>query len=430
MATVNNVDNIANARPSKTYTVVVVGGGSAGISVAAQLAQYPQFKGGKNQILVVEPNDYHYYQPLWTFVGAGLKPFEESRKPTKDIIPDRSDWLQDRVKGFFPERNMILTEKGEHIAYDFLVVAPGIQVNWNAIEGLSSALGKDGVCSNYHEEHVKSTAKFVSEFKGGNAIFTQPATPIKCAGAPQKIMYCAEEAFRERGIREKSSVSLYSGMGKIFAVDKYAEVLKKICAERDIKYNLQHNLVAVRPESKEAVFSVPNGEKVSVKYDLLHVSPPMMAPTFLKNSPEGFTNADGWVNVDKVTTRHVKFPNVFSLGDASSMPTSKTAAAAARQSGVTVWNLVAAIDKREGGAEYDGYTSCPLVTGKGKLILAEFDYSLNPQETFFFNQAQELRSMYYLTADAIPAIYWNGMLKGRWTGPGTYRRLLNPFGSN
>ncbi|KAJ1559472.1 hypothetical protein HK405_010514, partial [Cladochytrium tenue] len=295
---VSNVDNIVNAKPSRSYSVVVVGGGSAGIAVASQLAKHPFFASAKkNQILVVEPSDAHYYQPLWTFVGAGLKPHSESVRPTESLIPSRADWLRDRVTGFFPDRNMVLTQNGEHVAYDFLVVAPGIQINWSAIEGLEAALGKDGVCSNYHVEHVKSTDRFLKEFNGGNAVFTQPSTPIKCAGAPQKIMYLAEEQFRQRGIRDQSNVSFYSGMGKIFSADKYAAVLRRICDERGISVNLQRNLVAVRGDKKEAVFKVgASAETETVKYDLLHVSPPMGAPAFLRNSPEGFTNADGWVN--------------------------------------------------------------------------------------------------------------------------------------
>ncbi|KAJ3097559.1 hypothetical protein HDU97_004752 [Phlyctochytrium planicorne] len=419
--------------PSKNYRVVVVGGGSAGLSVASQLAKYPEFaSSGKNQLLVIDPADTHWYQPLWTFVGGGLKPLQDSARPMASLIPNKADWSKSKVAKILPSKNVIVSESGEAVGYDFLVVAPGIQINWDKIPGLKEALGKNGVSSNYSADYVEKTAEYIKAFKGGNAIFTQPATPVKCAGAPQKIMYLAEETFRANNVRNKSKVAFHSGMGKIFSVDKYGAELQSICKQRDIEVNLLSDLVSIDGPNKKATFKKlgpSGGQTTTLDYDFIHVTPPMGPPSFLKECEE-LANADGWVSVDKTTTRHTKYSNVFALGDASSLPTSKTAAAAAAQSGVLVWNLIAALEGRTGGAEYNGYTSCPLVTGKNKLILAEFDYNLAPHETFFLNQGKENSFFYYLTADVIPNIYWNRMVKGSWTGPQPYRRLTNPFNSN
>ncbi|KAK3825734.1 MAG: sulfide:quinone oxidoreductase [Benniella sp.] len=411
-------------KPS-SYKVVVVGGGSAGLSVASTLSENL----GNKAVAVIDPSDVHYYQPLWTFVGAGLKTFEESKMAMSEVMPEKAQWIKDSVASFDPKQNTITLANGESISYDYLVVAAGIQVNWGKIKNLPATLGKNGVTSNYSPDSVTKTDEFIKAFKGGNALFTMPSTPIKCAGAPQKIMYLAEEQWRKAGIRSQTDIKYFTGLGKIFAIDKYANELLKICKARNLNVNYFTDLAEVRPDSKEAVFNILAGEakgtQLTLPYDFLHVTPPMSAPDFIKSSP--LSNADGWVDVDKETLRHNKFANVYALGDCSSLPTSKTAAAITAQSAVLKNNLLGDIYRGKQVAKYDGYTSCPLITGSDKLILAEFSgYSGQPQETFPFDQSKERFSTYLLTKEIIPEIYWKSMLKGTWDGPAKYRKL---FGS-
>jgi sulfide:quinone oxidoreductase len=296
-----------------------------------------------------------------------------------------------------------------------LVVAPGIKIDWDKIKGLPEALGKNGVCSNYSYDSVNSTWENIRNFQGGNAIFTFPPPPIKCAGAPQKIMYLAEDYFRKQGLREKSRVAYYCAAPNIFSAPHYAAALnEQVIKPRGIEVNYKHNLVEIRAAAKQAVFrNVDSGEEVVQAYDMLHVAPPMSAPDCVKNSP--LANAAGWVDVDKASLQHTRYPNIFSLGDASSLPTSKTAAAIRAQAPVLTANLLAAMAGRPLPEQYDGYTSCPLVTAYGKLILAEFDYELKPRETFPFDQSRERWSMYQLKRYVLPVIYWSGLVKGyRW----------------
>lgn len=293
-----------------------------------------------------------------------------------------------------------------------MVVAPGIQLDWAKVKGLPEALGKDGVCSNYSYETVDSTWKFIESFKGGNAIFTQPNTPIKCGGAPQKIAYLAEDYFRGHGIREQANVKFITGMPTIFVSPHYAPTLTKHCEEKGIETKFKLNLTEIRAASKEAVFThVESGEEVVEKYDLIHVTPPMSAPDVIKNSP--LANELGWVDIDKETLRHNKYENVFSLGDASSLPTSKTGAAVRKQAPVLVENLEHAMKGEPLTAKYGGYTSCPLVTGYDSLIMAEFGYDLKPDETFPFDQNKERYSMFLVKRYVLPQLYWHGMLRGR-----------------
>ena len=393
---------------SEQHDVLIVGGGTAGITVAAQLLEQE----AAPKVTIVEPSQTHDYQPLWTLVGGGVFPREAARRAMADVMPRGVNWIRDRVTSFNPEKNEIQTEGGKSLAYNELVVAAGIQLNWDAVKGLPDAINKGGVCSNYGYDTVPYTWETIRAFQGGNAVFTFPATPIKCAGAPQKIMYLAEETFRRRGIREQVNVIYASATAGIFGVPKYAEALNKIVQERNIQTSFAKNLVEVKPESREAVFhDVNGGQELVLNYDMMHVTPPQGAPSFIKQSP--LANAEGWVDVDKHTLQHTKFPNVFSLGDCSSLPCSKTGAAVRKQAPALVENIIAFRAEKPLTGHYDGYASCPLVTGYGKVILAEFGYDGVIMETFPFDQAKERYSMYALKAYGLPNMYWHGMLQGR-----------------
>lgn len=391
------------------HQIVVIGGGAGGLNAAARLLR----QGHINDLAIIEPSETHYYQPAWTLVGGGIMDRAATAKPTADFIPAGAQWIRDAVTQLDPDNNCLTTQEGKTISYDYLIVAPGIQINWQQVSGLPYYMGKNGVCSNYSYESVDSTWETIREFKGGTALFTFPSTPIKCPGAAQKIMYLAEEQFRAQGVRDQTQVIYMCAGAGIFAVKKYADALNELVVKpRNIETCFKHNLVEIRGDAKEAVFvNLDTNEQIVKKYDMIHVTPPMGPPDFIKQSK--LANAAGWVDVDKNTLQHVRYPNVFSLGDASSLPTSKTAAAIRAEGPVLVSNLLAAMESKATEASYDGYTSCPLVTGRGKLILAEFDYELNPKETFPFDQAKERLSMYLLKRYILPIIYWYGLLKGR-----------------
>jgi sulfide:quinone oxidoreductase len=327
-------------------------------------------------------------------------------------MPRRAKWIRDGVAEFHPDQNCVVARSGQKISYDWLVVAAGIQINWNNIPGLKESIGKNGVCSNYSYDTVDSTWENFRTFRGGNAVFTQPSGAVKCGGAPQKIMYLAEDYFRRSGVRDKTNVIFAAASPHIFAVDKYRVALEKVVERKQIDCRFRHELMEIRPASKEAVFQqLDTGQTVVIPYDMLHVTPPMSAPAFIAGSP--LADKDGWVEVDKDTLQHKRFANVFGIGDCSSLPTSKTGAAIRKQAPVLVANLKAAMAGTPLAAKYDGYTSCPVVTGYGSLILAEFDYDKNPAETFPFDQSKERRSMWLLKRYLLPILYWHGMLKGR-----------------
>ena len=396
--------------PTKTqYKVLIIGAGTAGISVAARLAK----KLPRDSIAILDPASKHYYQPLWTLVGGGVGTREETEREQRDLIPAGVAWICDAAKALDPDANRVALESGGAITYDFLVVCPGIQLDWHKVKGLAGNVGKHGICSNYSYESVADTWPTIQATKSGAALFTHPSTPIKCGGAPQKIMYLAESTFRKRGLRQDVDVQFICGMGSSFAVPRYQHALDAVMKRRNITPTYLHDLVEIRPEQQVAVFARVDdpSQRFEKSFSMIHVTPPMSAPDFIEKSP--LANEGGWCDVDKGTMQSPKYPNVFALGDASSLPTSKTGAAIRKQAPACAENVLSVINGKQPTAIYDGYTSCPLVTDYGKLILAEFDYDKNLKETFPFDQSKERWSMYMLKKHVLPKLYWHGMLKGR-----------------
>jgi len=396
------------------FDVLFIGGGNAGLSSAAHLL----LKRPSLAVGIIEPSSKHYYQPAWTLVGGGVYDIKDTRREEKDYIPIGATWLQEHAQTFHPDENKVTTKEGHIYTYDFLVVCPGIQLNWDHIKGLKETLGRNGVTSNYSFTYAPYTFECLESFKGGKLIFHSPDTPVKCGGAPQKIMYLAADYLRKHGLLAKSSVEFWSGGTKIFGVPKYEKTLLKVIDRYHIHTHFYQRLDEIDGPNKRAKFTGlgedNKGMETWVDFDMLHVTPPQGPPDFIRNSP--LANAQGWVDVDKMTMQHVRYPNIFSLGDASSLPTSKTGAAIRKQTPVMVHNLLEVMKHELPTRKYSGYTSCPIVTGYGKLMLAEFDYNNQPVETFPFDQSKERWSMYQLKRRVLPKLYWGAILHGKMLG--------------
>ncbi|MCX5930283.1 MAG: FAD/NAD(P)-binding oxidoreductase, partial [Cyanobacteria bacterium] len=337
-------------------------------------------------------------------------------------------WIRAAAAGFEPESHREITSTGEAIIYDALVVANGLQLRWERVKGLEQALGRHGVTSNYSKEHLPYTWETIRAFKGGTAIFTFPDTPIKCAGAPQKIMYMADDIFKATsGVGVNTQVIFATAGPGLFGVPVYARVLKKVVEQRGIQVLLRHNLKEIRAEEQVAVFEVSDAEgntsSTEIPFSMIHAVPPMSAPELIAQSPLATSAPGGWVEVDKFSTQHVRYPNVFSLGDVSSLPTSKTAGAVRGEAPVLVANLLSQLDGKPLQARYDGYSVCPLITGYGRVVMAEFDYDLQPVSSFQIDPTRERWSMWLMKTRGLPWIYWNRMLKGQ----PHESRYLKPF---
>ncbi|MFM7754545.1 MAG: FAD-dependent oxidoreductase [Cyanobium sp.] len=389
------------------HQILIVGGGASGISVAAQLKRArPSL-----DVAILEPSGEHYYQPGWTLVGGGVFSLEETRRAERDLIPSGVHWIQAGAAGFDPDHNSVNTTAGDSLSYDVLIVATGLKLCWDKVAGLTEALGQGGVCSNYSKDFAHYTWEAIQAFQGGNAVFTCAPMPIKCPCAPQKIAYLADDVFKKK--RLNARVIYATATPGIFGVPTYAAPLREVVQRKGIDARYNHVLTAVRADRKEAVFSVTEGEASRdevISYDLLHVTPPMAAPEVVASSP--LANGAGFVEVDQFSLQHLSYPNVFSLGDVSGKPNSKTAAAVRGQAPVLVANLLAHLDHQPLESAYDGYSCCPLITGYGKTIMAEFNYKQEPVPSFPLDPTKERWSMWFVKRKILPALYWNRMLAG------------------
>lgn len=429
------------------YQVLIIGGGTAGIMVASQLKR----KNSNIEIGLIEPSDKHYYQPAWTLVGANTYKFKDTVRPMASLIPNGVNWIKEFADVFKPEKNTVVTKEGNEFTYDYLVVVPGLKIAPELVEGLPEAMEKGVVCSNYtNPNHTWETLK---KFKGGTALFTQPTTPIKCGGAPQKIMYLADDYFRKSKVRDKTDVVFALPSGSIFGVKIIADTLMDVVDRKDINVRFFHKLVKVDADKKIAWYEIDKdltaggcvtiadgdeasldkdiqynykdvkvtreGDRYGIHFDMMHLAPPQCAPDFIRNSP--LAAETGWVSVDPKTTQHTKYSNIFSLGDVSNLPTSKTGAAIRKQVPVTVANILKMLEVEAlSSKEYNGYTSCPLVTGYGKMVLAEFDYDKNfkpdPKLKKFpmllNDSSKEHWRLWMLKKYGLPYLYWKKMMKG------------------
>ncbi|WP_031347948.1 NAD(P)/FAD-dependent oxidoreductase [Sulfurimonas hongkongensis] len=432
--------------------IVIVGGGLAGMSTAARLTLNIK----NPDITVIEPNKQSVsYQPGQTLVAAGIWDADEISYNRDDFVPEGTKIIEDKVIDFDPMNNQVTTAKGQVIDYDYLVVATGLQLDFERIEGLEhagraystgdnsrlhKAIGEDsGICSIYTAEGATKTWEQMQKYidKAKNAkngkkvqfLFTHPSTPIKCGGAPKKIMYLTNARLKEAGARENAELTMYPNGGTMFGVPEYHDAIHEQFKREGFKWHYRHNLVGVEPENKIAIFDsqwqekgpydpimkdfevISKHEKIRVPYDFLHITPAAVAPREVAESDIG--SAKGWVPVNKETLQHIKFKNVFSLGDIAQVPMGKTGGSIRKQYKVLVDNLIAQMEGKKLPSKYAGYTVCPLITDIGTVMLAEFDWTVRPTPSFPLDPLVERWIFWLMKVYALKPMTMYGMLSGK-----------------
>lgn len=397
--------------PTISGDIVVIGGGSAGIGLLASLLKRdPQLN-----IILIEPSAEHYYQPAWTLVGGGAHDIRKTMRPMARVLPDGVTWVQAAVSQLLPDEQALVLDSGQRVTWNNLIVCPGLRLAWEKIQGLEQTLGHNGVTSNYSYQHAPYTWQLVQQLKGGKAIFTQPAMPIKCAGAPQKAMYLSCDHWLKQGDLNTIDVEFNLAGAALFGVATFVPPLMNYVEKYGVQLAFNSNLIKVDGPARKAWFEVKDAEgNVSVEeksFDMLHVVPPQVAPDFIRRSP--LADAAGWCEVDPHSLQQVRYPHIFALGDVCSTSNAKTAAAVRKQIVVVAENLLALRRQAPLPLKYDGYGSCPLTVEKGKVVLAEFGYGGRLLPTFPLDPTVARRSAWFLKATLLPWFYWNGMLKGR-----------------
>lgn len=405
--------------------IVIVGGGPGGLTVAALLRD----RLPAETITLIEPKDVHDYQSGWTLVGAGLADPSTTRRPQRDCIPSGVEWLQRRATHFDPDRNLVHLDRGRPLRYRHLVVALGLSLHWHLIEGLEEALGRAGVTSNYRGDLAPYTGSCIDAFRGGRALFTRPALPIKCASAAQNVMYLAADHWQRRGIA--ADLGYHTAGSVLHSVPYYDQALARVVGYYGIDVHRERRLITVDAGRREVTFeSLASGrsERIVEGFDLLHVTPPQGPPEALRLSR--LADARGWLDLDAATLRHRRYDNVFGLGDCTALPNVKSVSAVRAQAPVVVRNLRAALDGAPLPARYDGYGACPLVTSRGKVMLAESAYNGVVTPSFDLDPRVPRRRYWWLKRYYLPRLYWRmlgGDLGVDWHAPRKVRGSLPEF---
>jgi sulfide:quinone oxidoreductase len=392
------------------HNVLIVGGGNAGISVAARLR-----RAGHRDIAIVDPATTHYYQPLWTLVGGGCSSIQRSAREQASVIPKGVHWYRNAATSVDPEAKTVGLDDGSFVGYETLVVAPGIQLDWDQIPGSFEALGDGHVSTNYLPEYAPKTWDYIKNLRSGTAVFTMPSGPIKCAGAPQKIAYLAADYWRSQGVLSNIRVVLVLPTPGLFGVPVFAAALQEVVDDYGIEVRFNSEAVEIDGRNNRVIIRDNEADlKDELTYDLLHTVPPQSAPDWLKVSPLADPSSTaGYVEVDKYTLQHVRYPDIFALGDASNTPNSKTGAAIRKQAPVVVANIGFHQRGRTLLARYTGYAGCPLTTSRKRMLLAEFDYTMEPTPSIpLIDLTKPRRDMWLVKKYGLPALYWNSILKG------------------
>jgi sulfide:quinone oxidoreductase len=396
--------------------IVIVGGGAAGLSAANRLA------GGLTgaRITVIEKREQHIYQPGLTLVATGIWNQHKVLDLNERYMPDGAEWIKGEVSEFDPDANRVITDTGRAVEYDYLMVTPGLKVDFAAIEGMSPDLiGRAGIgCVYDNNDHATRTWRMIDGFaeRGGVGLFTRPAGAIKCAGAPLKVTMLSEDLMQRRGTRERAQLRYPTAETTMFSQPDMNDFLKREFPSRGIDIVWSHRLAGIEPEMRRATFATPAGN-IRMDYDFIHVVPPMRAPDAVAASTLAWQTgpfADGgWMEVDPYTMRHPRYPNVFGAGDCVGTPIGKTAASVKAQVPVAVENMIQAIQERATTARYNGYTSCPLITARGRGILVEFDYELDMVPSFPFISPYEEHWVPWVMKDRMLHAAYNAMMRGR-----------------
>ncbi|WP_411374202.1 NAD(P)/FAD-dependent oxidoreductase [Arthrobacter sp. MPF02] len=393
------------------HEVVIIGGGNAGVALAARLERY-----GVKDVALIEPKDHHLYQPLFSHIAGGRASAKEAVRSQDSVTPKGVTWIRDSAVDVDANTNTVTLASGSALGYGQLVVCPGLQYDWDAVPGLEEAVHSPHGASHYEFELAPKAWTLLSGLTSGTAVFTMPAGPVTCGGASQKPMYLACDYWREHGVLDKIRVVMVQPYPTVFGVPEVDRELDRKISEYGIELWTNSELVSVDAGQQMATIrNVETGAEESIHYEVLNGVPPQSAPDWLKATDlPAAGDKGGFVEVDRQTLRHLRYSNVWSLGDAAGTTNSKAGGALRKQTKVLAKNLVAARKGKPLTEKYNGYSVCPFTVSRNTVVFAEFDDRYRPMPTIpRVPTWNESKLSWVIDRDLFPQIYWNLILKGR-----------------
>ena len=397
------------SHPAVAHDVVVVGGGNAGISLAARLR-----RDGFEDVALVEPRETHLYRPLLNYVGGGQATMREAARPMASVVPDGVHWYRDQVLAADPHARSVTLASGRVLTGRDLVLCPGMVADWDRVPGARDAVMAPTGCSTYVDERAEHTWELVRGLESGSAVFVVEDGPVGCAGAALKPLFLAADHWRRTGVLGAIDITLVVGWPTVYGLPRLDEVLTPAAARYGIRVVTGAQLESVDAGARTLRWrSGPAAEELP--YDLLHLVPRHTAPAWVAEGglSGGGAHEAGMVEVDPETLAHRQYEGVWALGDAADVQTSRSGGGLRPQAAVVAENITA---RRQGGeySRYDGYTTTPITVARDLLTLAEVDRHGRPTPSVPFIDLVRPRRLTWLYDRYLqPQLYWHGILKGR-----------------
>ncbi len=388
--------------------ILILGSGAGGTMVATKL--YQQLNGKEWQITIIDNDELHHYQPGWLFIPFGVYTPEDCVKPKRDFIPEGVRFVLDEVVSVQTDKRQVEGKKGKY-GYDWLVIATGCRIVPEEVEGMMQGWHKD-IFDFYTLNGAIQLQKKLKYLDSGRVVLNIAEMPFKCPVAPIEFIFMADWFFIVKGVRDKVEIELVSPLGDIFTKPMAAKTFGSFAQQKNVKFTGNFDLAGVNADEK--TIESYKGDKIG--YDLLVSIPPNFGAKFIGDS--GLGDPMCYVDTDQNTLKAKNFDNVYVIGDATNVPTSKAGAVAHYESDTVVENLLREMDGKEARPNFDGHATCFICSGFEKALLIDFNYEVEPLPGKFpfpglgpFNLLGESSFNYYGKM-MFKWVYWNMMLRG------------------
>lgn len=391
--------------------IVILGAGTAGTMMLNKLSKALDPEEWK--LTIVDKEETHYYQPGFLFIPFGTYTKEDVIKPKQNFFPKETDVIYSAIDRIDAENNSVILENQETLAYDYLIIATGSEICPDEIEGLGDELWHKSIFDFYTIEGATALAGFLKDWEGGKMVLNIAEMPIKCPVAPLEFVFLADDYFKEKGIRNKVDITLVTPLDAAFTKPVAAKALGGFLDEKGINLVTEFNIGRVDNEQKRIV----SWDEREVDFDLLVSIPTNMGSKAIERS--GLGDELNFVPTNKHTLQSEAYENIFVIGDATNLPSSKAGSVAHFESDILFENLMAAIEGKPLEASFDGHANCFIESGGGKGLLIDFNYDVEPLPGKFpipgigpFSLLKETR-MNHLGKMGFKWFYWNALIKGK-----------------
>lgn len=391
--------------------LLILGGGTAGTMMANKL--YRALDTKVWEITVVDKEKTHYYQPGFLFIPFGTYRREDVVKPKENFFPKGVNVEFGEIDKIEPENNLVRLEGEKNLDYDYLIIATGTEIRPDEIEGMTGDLWHKSIFDFYTIEGATALADFLDSWEGGRMVLNIAEMPIKCPVAPLEFVFLADDYFTKKGIRDKVDITLVTPLPGAFTKPVASSKLSDALEKRNIKLESEFAIGRVDNEEKKIV----SWDEREIPFDLLVTIPTNMGTRAIERS--GIGDEFYFIPTDKETLRSKEWDNIFVIGDATNLPTSKAGSVAHFEGDILAENFMDVIEGREPSAKFDGHANCFIESGDGKGLLIDFNYDTEPLPGKFpipgigpFSLLEET-AINHWGKMMFKWMYWNALIKGR-----------------